>query len=92
MLIIHFIYLLLLFTITCNKGAVKTTPSGESGTGTVGPTADWKGLMVTSCKLVVHIAGRVHIGEGVVGEAAAGELTGDPGGAVAHTGELTEGE
>ena len=48
--------------------------------------------MVTGCKFVIHIAGRVCIGEGVVEEAAARELTGEPDGAVAHTGELTGGE
>ena len=47
---------------------------------------------MTGCKFVVHIAGRVLAGEGVVGEAAAGELSGEPGGAMAHTGELTGGE
>ena len=42
------IYLLLSSTIICIKGAVKrssNTSSGESGTGTVGPTADWNGVM-----------------------------------------------
>ena len=74
----HLIYLLLSSTIICNKWAVKNnskTSSGESGTGTVGPTADWKGVMVTGCRLVVHIAGRVP-GGAVVGEAPTGELTG----------------
>ena len=40
------IYLLLSSITTYNKGAVKNNSkasSGKSGTGTVGPTADWKG-------------------------------------------------
>ena len=41
--------------------------------------------MVSDCKFMLHIAGRVHIDEGVVGEAAAVELNGEPGGPVAHS-------
>ena len=72
------IYLLLSSTIICIKGAVKRsskTSSGESGTGTVGPTADWNGVMVTGCRLVVHIAGRVP-GGGVVEGVPTGEFPG----------------
>ena len=49
------------------------TSNGESGMGTVGPTADWKGVMVTGSRLVVHIADRVCGGE-VLGEVPAGEM------------------
>ena len=86
----YVIYLLLSSTIICIKGAVNrssNTSSGESGTGTVGPTADWNGVMVTDCRLVVHIAVRVP-GGGVVEGVPTGE---QPGGGVV-AGELAGGE
>ena len=53
-------YLLLSSTIVCTRLGVKNrlkTLDGVSGMGTVGPTGDWNGRMVTGCRVLDHWAG-----------------------------------